>query len=61
MSSVLGEKISLVHCFVNSSSTEAGGVVNKSVCTSVCDNMYVVLSPLFYRRREGETMKRVRL
>ena len=42
MSSVLGEKISLVHCFVNSSSTEAGGVVNKSVCTSVCDNMYVV-------------------
>ena len=42
MSSALGEKISLVHCFVNSSSTEAGGVVNKSVCTSVCDNMYVV-------------------
>ena len=42
MSSVLGEKISLVHCFVNSSSNETGGVVNKSVCTSVCDNMYVV-------------------
>ena len=41
MSNVIGEKISLVHCFVNSSSTEAGAVVNKTVCTS-CDNMHVV-------------------
>ena len=42
MSSVIGEKISLVHCFVNSSSTEAGGGLNKTVCTSVCDNMHIV-------------------
>lgn len=46
MSSVIGEKTSLVHCFVNSSGKlevlEAGGVVNKSVCTSVCGNMHAV-------------------